>query len=272
MRSDWLFPICSGAERLKQDGGRKTHPTQKPEALLHRIILASSHEGDVVLDPFLGSGTTAVVAKRLGRSFIGIEREQAYAEAARARLEAADAARGRLARDRQGQARRAAHSVRRAGRARADLARHRALRLRARGTRPRCAPTARSPAPARKARSTRSARMCRARSPATAGPSGITRPKARSSRSTPCARRRGGEARAAGLTPRRGRGQHFPHHARQRRARAGRECGASGNARAPRTCALWLRLTDLGAIDGKLEMKMREGVLDQAGQLAPVGL
>jgi modification methylase len=88
MRSDWLFPICSGPERLKQDGGRKMHPTQKPEALLHRIILASSHKGDVILDPFLGSGTTAAVAKRLGRKFIGIEREQAYAEAARARLEA----------------------------------------------------------------------------------------------------------------------------------------------------------------------------------------
>jgi len=85
MRSDWLFPICSGGERLKQDG-RKTHPTQKPEALLQRIILASSHVGDVVLDPFMGSGTTAVAAKRLGRSFVGIEREEAYAEAARGRL------------------------------------------------------------------------------------------------------------------------------------------------------------------------------------------
>jgi modification methylase len=88
MRSDWLFPICSGAERLKQDCGRKTHPTQKPEALLHRIILASSNVGDVVLDPFLGSGTTAVVAKRLGRSFIGVERDQSYAEAAKTRLAA----------------------------------------------------------------------------------------------------------------------------------------------------------------------------------------
>ena len=88
MRSDWLFPICSGPERLKQDGGRKMHPTQKPEALLHRIILASSNRGDVILDPFLGSGTTAAVAKRLGRCFIGIEREQAYAEAARTRLAA----------------------------------------------------------------------------------------------------------------------------------------------------------------------------------------
>jgi modification methylase len=88
MRSDWLFPICSGAERLREEGGRKTHPTQKPEALLHRLILASSHKGEVVLDPFLGSGTTAVVAKRLGRSFIGIERDEAYAEAAQARLDA----------------------------------------------------------------------------------------------------------------------------------------------------------------------------------------
>ena len=87
MRSDWLFPICSGPERLKADG-RKMHPTQKPEALLHRIILAASNRGDVVLDPFVGSGTTAAVAKRLGRSFIGIEREEAYVEAARIRVAA----------------------------------------------------------------------------------------------------------------------------------------------------------------------------------------
>ena len=90
MRSDWLFPICSGPERLKQDCGRKTHPTQKPEALLHRVILASSHLGEVVLDPFLGSGTTAVVAKRLGRHFVGIERDKAYARAAEARLKATE--------------------------------------------------------------------------------------------------------------------------------------------------------------------------------------
>ena len=86
MRSDWLFPICSGPERLKQDGGRKTHPTQKPEALLHRIILASSHKGDIVLDPFLGSGTTAAVAKRLGRAFIGIERDPEYLRMATRRI------------------------------------------------------------------------------------------------------------------------------------------------------------------------------------------
>ena len=88
MRSDWLLPICGGPERLREEGGRKTHPTQKPEALLHRILLASSHQGQIVLDPFLGSGTTAAAAKRLGRSFIGIERDPAYAEAAAARVAA----------------------------------------------------------------------------------------------------------------------------------------------------------------------------------------
>ena len=67
MRSDWLFPICSGPERLKDDDGRKAHPTQKPEALLHRVLLATTNPGDVVLDPFFGTGTTGAVAKRLGR-------------------------------------------------------------------------------------------------------------------------------------------------------------------------------------------------------------
>jgi modification methylase len=86
MRSDWLFPICSGPERLKDDGGRKAHPTQKPEALLHRILLASTKPGDTVLDPFFGTGTTGAVAKRLGRKFIGIERDTDYAEAAEERI------------------------------------------------------------------------------------------------------------------------------------------------------------------------------------------
>ncbi len=71
MRSDWLFPLCGGPERLKRDG-RKAHPTQKPEALLHRVLLASTKPGDLVLDPFFGTGTTGAVAKRLGRRFIGI--------------------------------------------------------------------------------------------------------------------------------------------------------------------------------------------------------
>ncbi len=88
MRSDWLFPICTGSERLRNETGGKLHPTQKPEALLARILLASSRPGDVVLDPFFGSGTTGAVARRLGRHFVGIEREQQYIDAARARIAA----------------------------------------------------------------------------------------------------------------------------------------------------------------------------------------
>ncbi len=87
MRSDWTLPICTGPERLKKDG-KKAHPTQKPESLLHRVILASSEVGDVVLDPFFGTGTTGAVAKKLGRRFIGIEREKDYAEIAEKRLAA----------------------------------------------------------------------------------------------------------------------------------------------------------------------------------------
>jgi modification methylase len=86
MRSDWLLPICTGAERLKDGNGRKAHPTQKPEALLYRVILAASRPGDVVLDPFAGSGTTAAVAKYLHRRYLGIEREARYVELARARV------------------------------------------------------------------------------------------------------------------------------------------------------------------------------------------
>jgi modification methylase len=88
MRSDWLFPICTGGERLKNKNGDKLHPTQKPEALLARIMMASTKPGDIVLDPFFGSGTTGAVAKRLGRHFVGIEREQVYIDAATARIDA----------------------------------------------------------------------------------------------------------------------------------------------------------------------------------------
>ena len=88
MRSDWLFPICTGAERLKDENGDKLHPTQKPEALLARIMMASTKPGDVVLDPFFGSGTTGAVAKRLGRHFVGIDREDKYIEAAYERIAA----------------------------------------------------------------------------------------------------------------------------------------------------------------------------------------
>jgi modification methylase len=88
MRSDWVIPICGGQERLKR-GGTKAHPTQKPEALLYRILLACTNPGDVVLDPFFGTGTTGAVAKRLGREWIGCERDPIYCEVAEERIEAA---------------------------------------------------------------------------------------------------------------------------------------------------------------------------------------
>ena len=86
MRSDWTLPICAGHERIKGADGQKAHSTQKPESLLHRVIVSSTKPGDVILDPFFGSGTTGAVAKRLGRHFIGIEREKTYADVARARI------------------------------------------------------------------------------------------------------------------------------------------------------------------------------------------
>ncbi len=86
MRSDWLIPLCTGPERLRNQHGLKLHPTQKPEALLHRVMLSSTSPGDVILDPFLGTGTSAAVAKRLHRHFIGIERHPAYVEAALGRI------------------------------------------------------------------------------------------------------------------------------------------------------------------------------------------
>ncbi|MBD1141061.1 site-specific DNA-methyltransferase [Pelagibacterales bacterium SAG-MED39] len=85
MRSNWDIPICNGTERLKKNG-KKVHSTQKPEALLHRILLATSNKNDLVLDPFLGSGTTATVAKKLGRNYYGIEKEKAYFKACEQRL------------------------------------------------------------------------------------------------------------------------------------------------------------------------------------------
>ncbi|MCC6918977.1 MAG: site-specific DNA-methyltransferase [Alphaproteobacteria bacterium] len=88
MRSDWLIPLCTGSERLKGEDGAKAHPTQKPEGLLHRVLVAASKPGDVVLDPFFGTGTTGAVAKRLGRRFIGIERDAGYIRHARDRLRA----------------------------------------------------------------------------------------------------------------------------------------------------------------------------------------
>jgi modification methylase len=86
MRSDWTLPICNGGERIKNTTGQKLHPTQKPESLLHRVLLSSTNPGDIVLDPFFGTGTTGAVAKQLGRHFIGIEAEADYAEAAMQRI------------------------------------------------------------------------------------------------------------------------------------------------------------------------------------------
>ena len=88
MRSDWTFALCTGEERIKDEDGKKAHPTQKPEALLHRVMLAATRPGDVVLDPFFGTGTTGAAAKRLGRHFIGIEREETYAKVAEKRIKA----------------------------------------------------------------------------------------------------------------------------------------------------------------------------------------
>ena len=178
MRSDWLFPICTGAERLKDDGGHKAHPTQKPEALLHRVLLASTKPGDVVLDPFFGTGTTGGAR-----------------QAARPRISSASSATQTISRRRRrasrrsrrcerhvaavaGEARRAAHPLRQRGRARADRARHGPHRRAAAASRPRCAPTARSPRPARRLDPPdRRAGAGRCR-PAMAGPSGIRGSKA----------------------------------------------------------------------------------------------
>jgi modification methylase len=86
MRSDWTFPLCTGEERLKDASGAKAHPTQKPEPLLHRVLLATSKPGDLVLDPFFGTGTTGAAARRLGRRWLGIERDPAYAALAERRI------------------------------------------------------------------------------------------------------------------------------------------------------------------------------------------
>ena len=184
MRSDWLIPICTGGERLKTDGD-KAHPTQKPEALLYRILLACTEPGDVMLDPFFGTGTTGAVAKLLGRQFIGIEREAKYvAVRAKSASPALLPLSGGDMAVTPGQARRNPHSVRQPCRIGPCPPRHAAVRSAS-------PPPGRSRADgslqsmgARPARSTSSAprrRGCRA---ATAGPSGISRKPASWCRST----------------------------------------------------------------------------------------
>ncbi len=118
MRSDWVLPICTGDERLKDENGDKAHPTQKPEALLHRVLVGTTKPGDVVLDPFFGTGTTGAVAKMLGRDFIGIEREEAYRDVAEKRLAEDPQVRQGGARGHHLQTRRAARALRPAGRTR----------------------------------------------------------------------------------------------------------------------------------------------------------
>jgi modification methylase len=86
MRSDWYLPLCTGGERLKDEDGQKAHPTQKPESLLYRVLMASTNPGDIVMDPFFGTGTTGAVAKKLDRRYIGIERETGYIKVAEDRL------------------------------------------------------------------------------------------------------------------------------------------------------------------------------------------
>ena len=88
MRSDWYLPICNGGQRLKTDEGKKAHPTQKPESLLARVILASTKQGDIILDPFFGTGTTGAVAKTYRRHYIGIEQEECYVQLAEKRIAA----------------------------------------------------------------------------------------------------------------------------------------------------------------------------------------
>ena len=185
MRSDWFIPLCTGPERLRNQHGLKLHPTQKPEALLHRVLLASTAPDDIVLDPFLGTGTTAVVAKRLHRHFIGIERHPAYVEAAIGRVRHTQRQRrwtGVATTD--VEARDAAGAVRQPGGARPAAARNEAARPPAPGV---GGGGGRRHAWCRaqpRARSTRWARRCRTPRPATAGRSGISSATAGCNRST----------------------------------------------------------------------------------------
>ena len=123
MRSDWLIPICAGGEREREADGLKAHPTQKPEALLYRVLLACTNPGDVVLDPFFGTGTTGAVARRLGRHWIGIERETRYIRVAEQRIAAALPLDESAMKTMASRAQPAEGAVRHVGRGRADRAR-----------------------------------------------------------------------------------------------------------------------------------------------------
>jgi hypothetical protein len=182
MRSDWVLPICTGHERLKDDNGDKAHPTQKPEALLHRVLVGTTNPGDVVLDPFFGTGTTGAVAKMLGRDFIGIEREEPIARSpsaasrrAPARPRALEVSASKRAEPRVPFGQLVERGMLRPGEVLTSPARQDRQ-----GARRRHAVwPATSPA-----RSTRSAPRWKARPPATAGPTGASAATARPSRST----------------------------------------------------------------------------------------
>lgn len=200
MRSDWTFPLCTGEERIKGEDGKKAHPTQKPEALLHRVILAATRPGDVILDPFFGTGTTGAAAKRLGRHFIGIERDETYAKVAETRIATVIPA---AAEDLKVMgSKRAEVKVPFGALVEAGLLAPAIASIRPRATaRPACAPTARWCRASSPARSISWALSSRTPRPATAGPTGASRPTRASSPSTPCARKSARRCRTNGEAP-----------------------------------------------------------------------
>jgi modification methylase len=190
MRSDWFIPLCTGEERLKGADGRKVHPTQKPEALLARVILSSTNPGDVVLDPFFGTGTTGAVAKRLGRHFIGVERDSPMRPPLAPASPRSSPCREPPSPRRRKSARKPACRSSPSSRA-GTCSPAKPSWTNAAATRRWCAPTARSRSARSSARSTRSALSCRDFPPATAGRSGTRSAPAASSPSTRTARRSG---------------------------------------------------------------------------------
>ena len=188
VRSDWTLPLCTGEERLKGGNGKKLHPTQKPEALLARVLLSSTRPDDLVLDPFSGTGTTGAVAKRLGRRFVGCEQDPKYARAAEQRiaatkpLEAPTLAPFVTARE--------APRVPFAALIERGLVTPGARLVDSRNvTRRSFAPMARCPSTGRSARFTGSEQLPKVSTPATAGPSGTSRRQKASHSSTSCARK-----------------------------------------------------------------------------------
>ena len=198
-RSDWTLPLCTGEERLKDGDGKKMHPTQKPEALLARVMLASSRPGDVVLDPFFGTGTTGAVAKRLGRQLHRHRARCRLCRRGRGAHRRGRAAAGGVAGAVRDRARSAARRVRGADRARPGHGRARAGRRQAPVTRAGARRRRDSRSARRSARSTASARWRRGSKPATAGPSGTSRRKKASPRSTRCAPRSARGWRGGGI-------------------------------------------------------------------------